>query len=381
MADCFEADVRLTHWRSRTGGEYVPRICVPLLVDFAPFNMPEGIKMQKDPRSDRTGNLLVVIPCLNEAGHIGRLLRQLKPAMQRLDGRVVVADGGSTDGTVQIVQEIAASDDHVTLMHNPQKIQSVAVNMAVAQDAGRAEYLIRIDAHCAYPDDFCDVLMRQARSVHADSIVVSMIAEGDQTVQRINAATQNASFGNGGSAHRSVPSGTYVDHGHHALIKVAAFSDVGGYDPTFTHNEDAELDYRLRQAGYRIWLTSATTITYYPRRSWWGVGRQYFNYGTGRARNLLKHSVLPRLRQTKVMMVFPAVLLALLSPVHWIFAIPALIWVIYCLSAGIRMARRDGDPTLILCGVSAIIMHLSWSVGFWQQVIRELIPQTRRVAR
>ena len=41
-------------------------------------------------------------------------------------------------------------------------------------------------------------------------------------------------------------------------MRIAAFRAVGGYDESFSHNEDAELDYRLRQAGYRIWMTDKT---------------------------------------------------------------------------------------------------------------------------
>ncbi len=324
---------------------------------------------------------LIVIPCLNEATHIGPILRQLILTIDRLGGRVVVVDGGSTDGTKEIVHDFAVADDRISLIHNPDRIQSAAINLAVADDDGAATHLIRIDAHCAYPDDFCDVLMQQAKSVYADSIVVSMIAEGTAPVQRINAATQNAPVGNGGSAHRNIPSGAYVDHGHHALIKIAAFRAVGGYDPTFAHNEDAEFDYRLRQAGHRIWLTSGTVITYFPRPSLAAVARQYFNYGTGRARNLLKHSVVPRLRQTKVMMVLPAVLMTLLAPIHWLFAVPALLWCLYCLRAGTLMAWQERDPMLVLCGVAAMIMHFSWSLGFWQRVLKNALPFGRGVAQ
>ena len=39
--------------------------------------------------------------------------------------------------------------------------------------------------------------------------------------------------------------GHWADHGHHALMRISAFRAVGGYDESFSHNEDAELDYRL----------------------------------------------------------------------------------------------------------------------------------------
>ena len=34
----------------------------------------------------------------------------------------------------------------------------------------------------------------------------------------------------------------YVDHGHHAAFRAASFKAIGGYDETFSHNEDAEFD-------------------------------------------------------------------------------------------------------------------------------------------
>jgi hypothetical protein len=68
---------------------------------------------------------------------------------------------------------------------------------------------------------------------------------------------------------------------------------VGGYDPDFAHNEDAELDHSLRAAGYDIWLTGRTAITYFPRRTLPALARQYFNFGRGRAANLIKHRTRP----------------------------------------------------------------------------------------
>src|SRR3984885_13297203 len=88
------------------------------------------------------------------------------------------------------------------------------------------------------------------------------------TIQKAAAATQNSLLGNGGSAHRREgKGGRWVDHGHHALIRLESFRAVGGYDESFPQNEDAELDHRLANSGYKIWLTSQTSLTYYPRSS------------------------------------------------------------------------------------------------------------------
>lgn len=313
---------------------------------------------------------LIVIPCLNEAAHIGALLDQLRPAAGRLGAHIVVADGGSTDGTLAIVEAVAAKDPQVALLHNPRRIQSAAINLAVATFGNGADYLIRIDAHGGYPEDFCDRLVEEALATGADSVVVSMRTSGSGAVQKAVAAAQNSKLGTGGSKHRHLSAGEWVDHGHHALIRISAFTAVGGYDETFSHNEDAEFDYRLRQAGHRIWMSGKTQMIYYPRSSLKGLYFQYLGYGRGRAKNVLKHRMVPKVRQMIPLLVFPVVLLAALSFIHWLAAVPFLLWAAVCLGYGAVTAIRQRNPGFALVGVSAMVMHFGWSVGFWLQLLR-----------
>ncbi|MGX5802256.1 glycosyltransferase family 2 protein [Bradyrhizobium sp. Arg314] len=325
--------------------------------------------------TEATASILIVIPCLDEASHIGGLLDQLRPAAARLGGRIVVADGGSTDGTQGIVENIVAKDPRVILLANPKRIQSAAINLAVATLGDGADYLIRIDAHGGYPDDYCDRLVEEALATGADSVVVSMLTSGTSTVQKAVAAAQNSKLGTGGSKHRHMSEGEWVDHGHHALMRIAAFKDVGGYDESFSHNEDAELDYRLRRAGYRIWMSGRTQMVYYPRSTLKSLYFQYLGYGRGRAKNVLKHRMVPKVRQMIPLLVAPMVLLALFSLVHWLAAVPFLLWAAVCLGYGLVTAIRQRNAGIALAGVSAMVMHFGWSVGFWQQL---LPPRSQR---
>lgn len=320
-------------------------------------------------------SILIVIPCLNEAAHIGGLLDQLRPAAAQLGGRIVVADGGSDDGTQAIVEKVVAQDPRVILLANPKRLQSAAINLAVATLGEGADYLIRIDAHGGYPDDYCDRLVEEALATGADSVVVSMLTAGTGAVQKAVAAAQNSKLGTGGSKHRHMSEGEWVDHGHHALMRIAAFKDVGGYDESFSHNEDAELDYRLRQAGYRIWMSGRTQMVYYPRSTLKSLYFQYLGYGRGRARNVLKHRMVPKVRQMIPLLVAPVVLLALFSFVHWLAAVPFLLWAAVCLGYGLATAIRQRNASIALAGVSAMVMHFGWSVGFWQQL---LTPRSQR---
>ncbi|MBF9033149.1 glycosyltransferase [Rhodobacterales bacterium HKCCE2091] len=333
------------------------------------ISLKEGVTVVTGPVIEQLPVPLIVIPALNEAAHVRRIVEQMTRATDRFGGTVVVADGGSTDGTRAIVAEIAARDARVKLLPNPRRYQSAGVNRAVEVFGAGHTHLVRIDAHSLYPDDFVDTLLEEAAEIGAASVVVGMVALGEATLQRLCAVTQNARIGNGGSKHRAEASGEYVDHGHHALMEIAAFRAVGGYDPDFTHNEDAELDHRLAQAGHRIWLTGRTVIGYLPRATLSGLARQYYNFGRGRARNLLKHRSRPRLRQLAVIGVAPVLALAWFAPVHTGLALPALAWIAVAMLGGAALALTSRNALALLAGPLAILMHVCWSMGFWSCVL------------
>ncbi|MEZ2218438.1 glycosyltransferase family 2 protein [Rhizobium sp. RCC_161_2] len=313
---------------------------------------------------------LIVIPCLNEEKHIEPLIAKLGGALDELDARIVVADGGSTDGTREIVNEIAKADQRVLLLDNPKRLQSAAINLAVETFGNDYDYLIRIDAHGDYPADYCQRLVEEADATEADSVVVAMRTQGFSAFQKATAVAQNSKLGNGGSKHREGAKGHWADHGHHALMRVVAFRAVGGYDETFSHNEDAELDYRLRKAGYRIWLTDKTTMTYYPRASIPTLYRQYLGYGRGRARNILKHRSMPSVRQMLPLAVVPIFIGAFLAILNWIAVIPVSLWAFACIAYGFWIALGQKNPYGPLAAISAMVMHFAWSMGFWLEVLK-----------
>ena len=314
-------------------------------------------------------SVLVVIPTLNEAAHVAGVIEGLLPFARRRGARIVVADGGSTDGTPDIVARIAEAAPEVVLMHNPGRRQAAGVNLAVARHGAEAAWLIRVDAHSAYPSDYGDVLLAEAARTGADSVVVAMRAVGQGRLHRVIATAQNSRLGNGGAAHRTAPEGRWVDHGHHALMRLPAFRAVGGYDEAFSHNEDAELDHRLRAAGFRIWLTAATAVDYVPRRTMGALLGQYFAFGRGRARNVLKHRAGLRPRQAAVAGLAPGLALAALAPLHPAFALPFAGWTAACLAGGAALALARREPEAILAGPVAGAMHAAWSAGFWAEAL------------
>ena len=304
--------------------------------------------------------ILVIIPCLNEEAHIERLVVQLMRQNETMPMRIVIADGGSADNTAHIAQQLTQRYGNVHYLHNPKRLQSAAMNLAVATYGEGLEFLIRIDAHADYPDDYCQRLIEEAQRTGAASVVVSVETQGISGFQKAVAAAQNSKLGNGGSPHRCAPvQGHWVDHGSHALMRIDAFRAIGGYDESFSHNEDAELDTRLIKAGYKIWLTANTTHPYYPRATPLALLRQFYNYGRGRQRTVAKHHTPLKWRQMLPLAVAPAVLLALFAPLYWPLCLPLLAWATLCVVYGLYLGESIAIP-------AAMIMHFGWSFGYWR---------------
>jgi succinoglycan biosynthesis protein ExoA len=311
--------------------------------------------------------VLVVIPALNEASSIEGVIRSLRDERTgNTDVSIVVVDGGSTDGTVEIVHRLAATRKRLRLLHNPARIQSAGINLA-AQTCGRdADVLVRCDAHAAYPVGFVRRLLDTLHRTGADSVVVAMDSMTGRTcLQRAVGWVSDTLLGSGGSAHRAGRHSGFVDHGHHAAFRMASFLACGGYDESFTHNEDAELDCRQRLRGGRIYLDAAIRIGYYPRAELGALETQYFRYGHGRSRTVRRHPGSMRARQLAVPLHFALSLAALVLAPAWplVLAWPVL-YLVALVLASLQAAWRHRSVCGLLSGPAAGVMHLSWAAGF-----------------
>ncbi|QQO20339.1 glycosyltransferase family 2 protein [Bradyrhizobium diazoefficiens] len=310
--------------------------------------------------------ILIVIPVLNEADHIESVVRNLARDNHHEDRTIVVADGGSTDGTPDIVRTLAKEIDDLHLLHNPRRLQSAGVNLAVKVYGADAQVMVRCDAHCGYPPQYVSSLLKTLRERNADSVVVPMDSRGDNRLQKAIAWVSDTKVGSGGSAHRGGKQSGFVDHGHHAAITIDAFRRVGGYDETFTHNEDAEFDCRLRAIGGRIFLDSDIRLSYRPRSGLLSLAKQYFNYGRGRSRTVRRHPGSLRLRQflvpAHVAVTFCAILLSPVAPA--LLALPAAYLTILWLTA-VAIAVRHRSIGGLLALPAAVVMHFAWALGFF----------------
>jgi succinoglycan biosynthesis protein ExoA len=311
-------------------------------------------------------NILVVIPVLNESRTLEPIVRTLlRDPILGDNSSIVIADGGSTDGTTKVIQKLVDEHRRVLFLENPKRIQSAAVNEAVKTYGGNKDFLVRCDAHAVYESDFVSRLIATLERTGADSIVVPMDSVGRGCVQNAIAWVSDTTVGSGGAAHRAGKTSGFVEHGHHAAIRLDQFRRIGGYDETFSCNEDAEFDCRLTAFGGRIYLDAKIRIQYQPRASLLRLARQYFFYGFGRSRTMRRHPSSARLRQIAVpinfILLIASVVFAKSSKLPLVFPVAyAAALLVVSVSTVVKKRSTCG----ILAGVAALIMHNCWAAGF-----------------
>lgn len=321
--------------------------------------------------SVRPDEVLVVIPALNEASHIEACLRSIIESDPFCEGvKIAVVDGGSTDGTQVIVDRMSREFPNIRLVDNPDKIQSAGINKAVSVVADkRTQIIVRCDAHAVYPEGYVRrVVETFAEHPEAGSVVGVLDSKGENCFQRASSWIVDTPLGSGGSAHRGGTESGWVDHGHHAGFRIEWFRHIGGYDASFSHNEDAEYDHRLGLAGGRVWLDAGLRTDYVMRPTPRGLWLQYWRYGRGRARTILKHRMKPRLRQMVPALSLAIQFLCLLVALVWppALGIPAFYFgALVATSAVAAFQMRSACG--LWAGVAEFIIHNAWATGFlWQ---------------
>jgi succinoglycan biosynthesis protein ExoA len=289
---------------------------------------------------EETPLVTVAVPCLDEAAFIERCVRdalaQDYPA-DRLE--VVVADGGSRDGTRELLAALAKAEPRLRVVDNPGRIQARGMNEILR--VARGGVIARFDAHSEYAPDYVSRCVAELRRTGADNVGGAARARAATPFQHALCAALSSPLGVGGAGYRSADAEGWVDTVFCGAFPRSTFERVGLYDPGAVVNEDAELNQRIAAAGGRIYLSRRIVAHYYPRSSLSALAKQYFRYGQGRARTILKGGRLPRPRNVGPFLAVlggaALFLAAPRSPVAW----GAL--ALYALATGAEAARVSRD--------------------------------------
>jgi len=329
----------------------------------------------------------LVLPVLNEARDIGRLLGEIRDQTQPPGGfEVLVADGGSTDETRALVKEAAESWPSLRLIENPRRLSSAGRN--VGAQAARGKYVLFVDGHCSLPrKDYLVRLVELFESTGAACLSRPQPLDrlGDNPWARAISAARHSRLGHNPSSDIYGGEPDYTDpRSAGAAYLREVIESLGGYDERFDACEDVEFNHRVAEAGLRSYRHPDLSVPYQPRASLKGLFHQMLRYGRGRARLMARHPgfVSAPLLILSMLPLLAIVCLILLGPGRGGVLVGGGVTA-YALGVLIESARLgQGVKAALRCAAAFVTIHLGLAAGFWRGLpeFRKFRPPPRPAA-
>jgi succinoglycan biosynthesis protein ExoA len=326
------------------------------------------------------GPLSIMIPMLNEADHIHDLVADI--ASQDYEGEleVLVADGGSTDGSPELLREAAeAAGIPITILENPERIVSPGLNECIRRATG--DFIVRLDCHARYPSDYLRRSVEAALETGAWLVGGRVLPTGRTPIERAVACATDGPFGGAFWKLEGDTTGPVeVDAVSLGIYRVEMFERIGLFDEELVRDQDEELALRIRLAGGRVMYDSRIRCHYVPRGTYSGAFKQYFQYGFWKVPVMLKHRRITSGR-SMAPVVFVSSLLALGAAAPWsrtargLLAAEVAVYAVSGVAFGAISVRARGESPRLLPAVAAVFptMHVGFGLGFLRGCVEALL--------
>jgi succinoglycan biosynthesis protein ExoA len=229
----------------------------------------------------------VVIPVRDEEERlpacIAAVAAQDLPASQI---EVLVVDGGSIDRSVEVARRLVAGGGwaRAEVLHSVAGDRSSNLNCGLTH--ATAPVVVRVDARSRIPSHYlsrCLEILTGRPEVAVVGGRQQAVAAGTGAVAAGVARALNNRWGMGLSRYRRARTSGEAETVYLGAYRAAQLRDAGGWRTDFAVNEDFDLNRRLAPFG-KVWFDADLTVDYVPRSSLPGLLRQYWAFGTGKAR-------------------------------------------------------------------------------------------------
>ena len=311
-----------------------------------------------------TTRVALVMPMLNESVDLPDTLASI--AAQTYDKalmRLIAIDGGSIDGSPQIVTDwLASAGIAGEVVANPRRRIPIALNIG-AQRAGRECVIVRLDAHTTYDPAYVADVMRAFASgppelgnvgcaqIPAPTTSYSRAVVGELLTHPLGLARIGV---------RDLREPVKVETVYLGSWRPGLLFDLGGFDEHWIANEDSELEARLRDAGSTLLLVPSAN-RYKVNRGVISTIRQWGGYGFWRAQTSRRfpHELRPR------HFVPAAVLLVALALLFTPWRIADLgLYLVYAIAVVALRARGTPLRVALGCAVVFPLCQIAWTLGF-----------------
>lgn len=326
----------------------------------------------------------MIVPVLNERQCIERTVRSLvSQHAPQLDLEFLLIDGGSRDGSREILERFARFDKRIRVMHNAKRKTPVAFNLGVR--AARGEYVCILGAHAEYPVDYIQTCYDELVSHHAVGCSGRVLTRpADHTASaRLVACCLAHRFASSSGSVRTQNAGC-VDTIAFPIFRKSALLEVGGYDEFLERNQDNDMNHRLRARGHRLYLTDKVAASYWARPTIPALLRYAFRTGQWNALTLRHKRACLSLRHFVPLLFIATITLLMVAAAGSVLrgqslfaplgALGAVLGahLMLGIAAGIESAVREHSATMLLLAPVILAFHISYGVGTAAGLFRKL---------
>jgi succinoglycan biosynthesis protein ExoA len=327
--------------------------------------------------------LAIIVPVLNERQFIEKCFESIvHQDFGNIVWRLIVCDGGSTDGTRDIIQQYCAQYENIEFCYNPKKFQVYALNLMIG--IADSDFIIRCDCHAEYENGYftnlVNFLTNHPEAGNVGSQVTTKPGGSNFVAQAISAGL-GSKFGVG-SSHRTRFSSNPIDVDTvlFGAWRKDIFLQAGLFDEDFIRGQDLEHNIRIIKSGLRVVQIPGPKLVYYTRSRFIDLFKMMMQYASVKPLIFKKHRLLPNVRS-----LIPVSFYLFLFLVFFIDSyISVFIFSLYLLvlvSGSVFEFLKPRDellpfPVALILPIVFFVQHAAHAYGFIYGTIKSLMGNT-----
>ena len=220
----------------------------------------------------RTPKVSLIFTVWNEEAALPALLRSLEE-QERPPDEIVIADGGSTDGTIPLLRAFAAARPHVSLLELPRANIAEGRNAAIRRATG--DVIAVTDVGVSLPTYWLAELVRPLE-IRPEVDMVSGYSRPDphSRFEELLTATTLPLVS-------EVREASYLASSRTVAFRRELWEVADGYPEWLDYCEDVVFDLNCKAVGAHVVFQSGASVRFRPRPHLQAFFLQYYRYARG----------------------------------------------------------------------------------------------------
>lgn len=319
--------------------------------------------------------LSVVIPCRNEAPYIEECIRAVFAAKlpDNCQIQVFVVDGMSDDGTREIVKKLTNEFTELSLIDNTKQLTPFAFNLGI--HAATCDFVQIIGARHIISENYLEENLTTLINDHSIWCAGGkIINEYVNDTGRVIASAMGTKLGMGIGNFRTLEKSGFTDTVTSPMYPYWVFEKIGFFDEELIRNQDDDFNFRVTNAGGKIYFNANIYLKYYVRGNFSNLKRQFYQYGYWKVYVNQKHKAVTTIRQLVPPLFVLYLILFLFS---WLFGnvigfsstLPLVCYILLVALTTRKLVNEDSSLNFFDVFKTFPILHISYGLGYLKGII------------